>query len=320
MAKSPQRPPNRELNRESSRQPNRQPWDRRPAAGPGGDRRGANPRPRQGGRPDDVASLFGFHAVAAALANPGRDIQRVMMTESAAQRVADALQHRGLEPEIVEPRDLDRRLGPDAVHQGLLIEAAFLREPELEALCAPEAAGRGAAGRGAAGRGAAGRGAGGRGAGGLTPLLLVLDQVTDPHNVGALLRSASVFGVSGLIMTRQHSPPLSGVLAKAASGALEHVPVALVTNLARTMEALADLGVHRIGLDGDASESLESSVIKGPTALVLGAEGRGLRRLTRENCDVLCRISTFGALKSLNVSNAAAVALHALRTCGPGRS
>ena len=255
--------------------------------------RGARGRPQGLASGTDTALLYGYHAVAAALANPHRTIQRLLVSEGAAQRLAEAIEARNLKPEIVEPRDLDRLLGADAVHQGMALVADFLSEPGLESLCAPSADG-------------------------LTPLLLVLDQVTDPHNVGAILRSASVFGVACVIMTRVHSPPLSGVLAKAASGALEHVPVVLVTNLARAMEELADLGVTRLGLDGDATGTLEAQKIAGPAALVLGAEGKGLRRLTRENCDVLCRISTFGALGSLNVSNAAAVALHAVRTASRG--
>ena len=234
--------------------------------------RGARGRPQGLASGTDTALLYGYHAVAAALANPRRTIQRLLVSEGAAQRLAEAIEARALKPEIVEPRDLDRLLGADAVHQGMALVAEFLPEPSLESLCAPSTDG-------------------------LLPLLLVLDQVTDPHNVGAILRSASVFGVRGIIMTRVHSPPLSGVLAKAASGALEHVPVALVTNLARAMEELADLGVTRIGLgrrrSRDRSKCRKSS---GPAALVLGAEGKGLRRLTRENCDVLCRISTFGAL------------------------
>jgi 23S rRNA (guanosine2251-2'-O)-methyltransferase len=251
--------------------------------------RGARNRPQGLASGADTAMLYGYHAVAAALANPHRTIQRLLVSEGAAQRLAEAIEARTLKPEIVEPRDLDRLLGADAVHQGMALVANFLPEPSLESLCATSTDGP-------------------------APLILVLDQVTDPHNVGAILRSASVFGVRGIIMTRVHSPPLSGVLAKAASGALEHVPVVLVTNLARAMEELADRGVTRLGLDGDAPNTLEAQKVDGPAALVLGAEGKGLRRLTRENCDVLCRISTFGALGSLNVSNAAAVALHALRT------
>lgn len=277
----------------------RQPKDRKHFYRQGPVNQGRTAPPREGrgtrGRPQglasgaDTAMLYGFHAVAAALANRHRKIQRLLVSEGAAQRLAEAIEARTLKPEIVEPRDLDRLLGADAVHQGMALVANFLPEPSLESLCATSTDGP-------------------------APLILVLDQVTDPHNVGAILRSASVFGVRGIIMTRVHSPPLSGVLAKAASGALEHVPVVLVTNLARAMEELADLGVTRLGLDGDAPNTLEAQKIDGPAALVLGAEGKGLRRLTRENCDVLCRISTFGSLSSLNVSNAAAVALHALRT------
>ena len=134
--------------------------------------------------------------------------------------------------------------------------------------------------------------------------------MTDPHNVGAIIRSAAVFGASGLVMTRRNAPELSGVLAKAASGALEHVPAVLVTNLARAMEELADNGLQRIGLDGEADGLIEDADLSGPVALILGSEGRGLRRLTREGCDRLCRIGATGAIASLNVSNAAAVAMH----------
>ncbi len=141
-------------------------------------------------------------------------------------------------------------------------------------------------------------------------MLLVLDQVTDPHNVGAALRSAAAFGASGLVMTERHSPPLHGVLAKSASGALDLVPVILVKNLAQSLAELGERGFLRVGLAEQGSEALETASLTRPLALVLGAEGRGLRQLTRTHCDLVCRISTHSALASLNVSNAAAVALH----------
>lgn len=242
-------------------------------------------------RPDAGAGLvqiWGVHAVEAALANPKRTIHRVWSTENAASRLARGMADRRLSPERVAPKDLDRRLGADTVHQGILIEAEPLPEPALADL-AEHAANSGP--------------------------IVVLDQVTDPHNVGAILRSAAVFGASGLVMTRRHSPPLAGTLAKSASGALELVPVALVANLSRALDDLKDSGVFLIGLDSSADTLLEDPLLgeqrfKRPIAIVLGAEGRGMRQLTGSTCDLLCRIAADGPLASLNVSNAAAVALH----------
>jgi 23S rRNA (guanosine2251-2'-O)-methyltransferase len=234
--------------------------------------------------PDDGPTLiWGNHAVEAALANPARKINKLMLTENAAHRFRDLILARGLKVETVLPRALDRRLGPDTVHQGALIETEPLDQPELADLA--EAAERG-------------------------PIIL-LDQVTDPHNVGAILRSAAVFGAVGMVMTRRHSPPLTGVLAKTASGALDAVPVALVQNLARAMAVLKEAGVVLIGLDGDAETDLTNYQWPTRAALVLGAEGRGLRQLTCASCDVVLRIGAAGPLTSLNVSNAAAVALYA---------
>lgn len=245
---------------------------------------GRPPFPRRDDRDDGPVRLYGIHAVAAALANPARAIGRLVLTDNAENRLATAIAERAARPEKVMPRDLDRLLGDDAVHQGALLETEHLEEPTLETLaeaCATSGP------------------------------LIVLDQVTDPHNVGAILRSAAVLGASGLIMTRRHSPPLSGSLAKAASGGLEVVPVALVSNLARAMDELGELGVHRVGLDGEGEATIDGVDLRGAVALVLGAEGKGLRRLTRENCDVLARIPSATAFASLNVSNAAAVALYA---------
>lgn len=249
-------------------------------------RRREKPRfaPRRGAArtPDGPVRVYGVHAVEAALANPGRTIHRLLLTDNAERRLRPQLELRQLAHERVSPRDLDRQLGADTVHQGALLETDPLTEPTLSELLDSNE----------------------------TRPLLVLDQVTDPHNVGAILRSAAVFGAAGLIMTRRHSPPLDGTLAKSASGALEHVPVHLAQNLARTIAEIREMGVTVIGLDGDAPERLEDMELPEPVALVLGAEGKGLRQLTRESCDRLARISTDGPFASLNVSNAAAVALH----------
>jgi 23S rRNA (guanosine2251-2'-O)-methyltransferase len=234
------------------------------------------------GREDGPTLIFGIHAVEAALANEERTIRKLFLTDNAERRLHEAIETRRIVHERVLPRDLDRRLGADTVHQGALIEAEPLPEHNLEWL-ADHAAGR---------------------------PVIVLDQVTDPHNVGAILRSAAVLGAGGLVMTRRHSPPLDGALAKAASGALEHVPVALVQNLARALAELKALHFTVIGLDGDAPDRLEELAWPERAALVLGAEGKGLRQLTRESCDRLCRIITDGPFASLNVSNVAAIALH----------
>jgi 23S rRNA (guanosine2251-2'-O)-methyltransferase len=223
--------------------------------------------------------LFGLHAAEAALANPNRTVTRVIATENGAHRLGPLLTKRGLTPEAATPRDLDRLLGPDAVHQGVALEADPLPPVALDDI---EPAG----------------------------MVLVLDQVTDPQNVGAALRSAAAFDASGLVMTERHSPPLHGVLAKAASGALDLVPVILVKNLAQCLAELGERGFLRVGLAEDGATALETASLTRPLALVLGAEGKGLRQLTRQHCDLICRISTRSALASLNVSNAAAVALH----------
>jgi 23S rRNA (guanosine2251-2'-O)-methyltransferase len=249
-------------------------------------RRPVPPRGPSPARPEEDTRglVYGTHAAEAALANPARRIRRIRATENAANRLAPAIAARGLEVESVSPRDLDRLLGADTVHQGVLLDVEPLAEPELDALVRRAAAG--------------------------APLV-VLDHVTDPHNVGAVLRSAAVFGAAGLVMTRRHSPPINATLAKAASGALELVPVLPVQNLAKLLEELKRQRFTIIGLDSEAQSLADDEAFTAPVAIVLGAEGKGLRQLTRETCTRLCRIATEpGALASLNVSNAAAVTLH----------
>lgn len=255
------------------------------------DRKGGAPAPRQraeippGEAPaDGLVRLYGLHTVRAALDNPRRKIRRMLVTRNAAERlgIADA----GALPfpaTIVEPKEIDRVTGSDAVHQGVLVEAEPLKPKRLEAL-------------------------------GDTPLVLILDQVTDPHNVGAIMRSAVAFGAGALVTTARHSPTESGVLAKAASGALEHIDLIEVKNLAEALGRLHDAGFLTIGLDSEGPAELEKSFAGERIALVLGAEGKGLRQKTRETVSALARLDMPGAIRSLNVSNAAAIALYAARS------
>lgn len=223
--------------------------------------------------------LYGSHAVHAALANPARPRLRLVASRNAAR----ALPPDGPEPEILDPDRIGKLLPPGAVHQGLALLTAPLPEPALEEICAAAS----------------------------DRPVVVLDHVTDPHNVGAILRSASAFGARALVMTRRRSPPPTGALAKVAAGALEHVPLVKVTNLARAMTELKDMGYRLIGLDEKAPVTLaEALAAPAPAALVLGAEGEGLRKLTAETCDLLARLPTGGPVASLNVSNAAAIALY----------
>jgi 23S rRNA (guanosine2251-2'-O)-methyltransferase len=228
---------------------------------------------------DGVAILYGWHPVSAALANPARIVRRLFATENGARRLTEEGLTLPPATEIMRPDAIDAKLSPDAVHQGLLLEADPLTAPELEDLAAEG-------------------------------IVLILDQITDPHNVGAILRSAAAFGVAAVITTARHSPEATGVLAKSASGALEHVPVVTVQNLARAIEALKGRGFLTVGLDSEGETDLATATLRLPLALVLGAEGRGLRQLTRATCDIRARLSLPGAIKSLNVSNAAAVALY----------
>ena len=214
-----------------------------------------------------------------ALQNPARRIRKLTLTENAARRLADENIETRVTPEIVRPQEIDRLLSPDAVHQGLLAEADPLPSPDIETL---EQEG----------------------------MVLVLDQITDPHNVGAILRSAAAFAVKAIITTARHSPEATGVLAKAASGALELVPMVTVQNLARALTTLNELGFQTVGLDSEGSADLSEVTLREPLALVLGAEGKGLRQLTRETCSVVARLDMPGEIKSLNVSNAAVLSLY----------
>lgn len=225
--------------------------------------------------------LWGKHAVSAALDNPERKVLRAWATREAASFMQFP---KDVAVTMSEAPDLGRLVPHDAPHQGVVIEVEALENAWLDELItdAPEGA-----------------------------VLLVLDQVTDPHNVGAILRSVAAFGAVGIVTQDRHSPPESGVVAKAASGALERVPWVRVVNLARALEEIGNAGFWRIGLAGDADIDLKDALGSPRIALVLGAEGAGLRPNTREHCDAIARLPITDAVESLNVSNAAAVALYA---------
>lgn len=226
--------------------------------------------------------LWGTHPVLAALANPDRRWRRLVATTEAVAALGERLDAK-LRPETVDRRALDAMLGASAVHQGIALLAEPLEPSPLdELLDLPVAQGT----------------------------LLVLDQVTDPHNLGAVLRSAAAFGALGVVTTERHAPPESGTLAKAASGALDLVPLARETNLARALERMKRARWWIVGLDGAAPQTLAAAGLSGKVALVLGSEGGGLRRLTRDLCDLLVALPQTGRIDSLNVSNAAAVALY----------
>lgn len=233
-------------------------------------------------------ALFGLHAVREAWSNPARDVQALYVTADHAESFPARADRPA--PVIVQKDDLDRLLGRDAVHQGVALAAAPLEEVFVQDLIAI-------------------------GAGKARSVILMLDQVTDPHNVGAILRSACAFGAEGVVMQRRHAPELEGIVAKTASGAAEHIAVAYETNLSRALEELQEAGYSVIGLDEHAEQSLADIAAPEKAVLVLGAEGDGMRRLIREHCDVLVTLPTRKPINSLNVSNAAAVALYAL-ICG----
>jgi 23S rRNA (guanosine2251-2'-O)-methyltransferase len=255
---------------------------------PGGAKRQSGPRHEAARRPqwrgregaaDDTVILYGWHTVTAALANPNRRFRKLFLTENAARRLAEEKIDTRIEPEIVRPNLIDQRLGPDAVHQGMLAEADPLRSPGIDKL-PPDG------------------------------IVLVLDQITDPHNVGAIMRSAAAFAVKAIVTTARHSPEATGVLAKSASGALELVPLVTVQNLARALTEMNERGFMTVGLDSQGEQNLNEVALQQPLALVLGAEGKGLRQLTRETCRVVARLDMPGEIKSLNVSNAAVLALY----------
>jgi 23S rRNA (guanosine2251-2'-O)-methyltransferase len=229
--------------------------------------------------------LYGLHAARAALANPRRAIRRAVLTQRAADELKSSLSR--VRAEILAPDALARLLPPGAVHQGV----GFLCEPlamlDLETAMSPATPGR--------------------------RIVAVLDQVTDPHNEGAILRSAAAFGVCAVVVQDRHAPPESGALAKAASGALDIVPRVVVVNIARALEELGRLGFWRIALASDGEAALSQAAASGDIAIALGAEGAGLRRLVRERCDATAFIPTVGTIDSLNVSNAAAIAFYELR-------
>ena len=232
--------------------------------------------------------LFGLHAVRDALMNDRREKLRLIVTRNAADKLADAIAHSGMKPEESDPRKFAAPLDPQSVHQGAALEVKPLNWGRLEDVA--------------------------MGDGEKAPRVILLDRVTDPHNVGAILRSAEVFGARAVIGTLHHSAPETGALAKTASGALERQPYLRERNLSDAMVKLRDMGYLLLGLDGEADVSLDDA-LKGnenrALALVLGAEGPGLRQKTKETCDQLVRIDFAGAFGSLNVSNAAAVSLYA---------
>lgn len=240
--------------------------------------------------------LYGLHAVREAWHNKMRDISKLYISEAALtgfEKDIETARNNGLkrpQPTIIQKHELDDALHAGAVHQGIAVCCAPLAElDEQDILIRAQQKDN--------------------------SFIAILDQVTDPHNVGAILRSASAFGLDGVIMQKKHAPTLDGVLAKIACGAVDHIPVAQATNLARTIRALQDDGFFVIGLDEHSDEVIgatHNATSLSKLCVVLGSEGDGIRRLVKENCDILAKLPTGGAIASLNVSNAAAVAFYAL--------
>ena len=237
-------------------------------------------------KPESGLWLYGLHAVRAALANPQRHVKRAVLTARASEEIGAKLMGR-VRHEIVDADTVGRMLPAGAVHQGVALLCEPLPRRDLDSVLGRPYARR--------------------------RIVLVLDQISDPHNVGAILRSAAAFGVAAVVVQDRHAPPESGALAKAASGALDIVPYVHVVNIARAIEDLGKLGFWRIALAGDGEQTLKEAVPAGDAAVVLGSEGSGLRRLVRETCDAAAFIPIDAALESLNVSNAAAIALYEMR-------
>lgn len=254
--------------------------DRRPA--------GQGPWSRPRAREDRGDWVWGWHAVDAALDNPEREApERLLVTPDRARALAGRVENASM-LEVAEPAMIAQALPPGAVHQGVALRIPALEPTALDTLADPP-----------------------RG------FLVMLDQITDPQNVGAIFRSAAAFGARGVILQERHAPALAGALAKAAAGAIDKLPHAREVNLSRTLERLDALGWRAVGLDGAAPDDLEAVLDRRPTVLVLGAEGEGLRRLVAEHCDALARIPMPGGFESLNVSAAAAVALYVASTRQP---
>lgn len=240
-----------------------------------------NERPTSAPARDTSGSywIYGWHAVNAALANEDRPVRRILVSEAGAPRLK--LPRKLPEPQVMPPREMDNLLGRDAVHQGIAALVAPLPGHVIEDIIhAPQG------------------------------LLLILDQVSDPHNVGAILRSAAAFGAVGIVLPKDHSAPETAVMAKSACGGLDIVPRITVTNLASALRDLKNEGWWVVGLDGEAKQNLSDVKPSGKIALVLGAEGKGMRRLTAESCDELAKLPMDPRMESLNVSNAAAIALY----------
>jgi 23S rRNA (guanosine2251-2'-O)-methyltransferase len=244
----------------------------------------------QGGRGSGRASagavrLWGRHAVEAALKNPERRHRKLWATRDGIASLDGELPP-DFRVEYAQPADLARLVARDAPHQGLVLDCDALEDMFLNDVLDADAA---------------------------RPIV-VLDQVTDPHNVGAIMRSAAAFNAAAIVTQDRHAPPESGTLGKSASGALEVVPWVRVVNLARALEEIAEAGYWRIGLDGEGKSTLAEALPAGPVALVLGAEGEGMRHNIIQHCDAIARLPISGAVESLNVSNAAAIALYAIAT------